>query len=76
MTVLLEQPGPLFGSNGGQSDEKSLQLPLHHLSPLHWCIRAVHSGFATAIRLYLLSFDFWFLFCVSHASFQNLLLVT
>ena len=41
----------------------------------HWCIKSIYNGFAIAIGLYLKSCDFQFLYCLSHASFQNLLLV-
>ena len=45
-------------------------------STIHWCIKSIYNGFAIAIGLYLKNCAFWFLYCSSHVSFQNLLLVT
>ena len=44
----------------------------------HWCVKSIYNAFVIAIdyRLHHKSCDLRFLFCSSHASFENLLLVT
>ena len=41
------------------------------VGPCHWCIKSVYNWFAKAMRLYLKSYAFRFLFCQTHASFQR-----